>query len=84
MKVREKEIITLVHEIYNKQQGVNKLLQSLEFPLSLRLDTGRITVAGHSFGGMSAIRASALDKRVRACLVFDPWLYVHEEAILRG
>lgn len=41
-------------------------------------------VAGHSFGGMTAIRAAILNTKIKACLLNDPWLYVHSKEAIEG
>jgi pimeloyl-ACP methyl ester carboxylesterase len=38
------------------------------------LDLEKLTVAGHSFGGGTAIRTAWNDKRVKCVLTHDPWL----------
>ena len=43
----------------------------------------KLPEAGHSFGGgITAFRTAFKDKRVKACIAFDPWLYLHEPNIL--
>ena len=34
-------------------------------------------MGGHSFGGMTAILVTKKDKRVKACITLDPWLYAY-------
>ena len=48
------------------------------------MDDTKLAVGGHSFGGITAVKTAFLDKRVKACLAFDPWLYLHESDILKG
>lgn len=56
----------------------------LGFRESVRLDLDKLTLAGHSFGAMTAIATAKLDARVRACITLDPWLYVYHEDIMKG
>lgn len=41
-------------------------------------------MAGHSFGGKTALRAAYLDKRIKAALTFDPWMYTHMKEVFDG
>jgi pimeloyl-ACP methyl ester carboxylesterase len=52
----------------------NFLQKKLNFPDNIKLNLDKLIVAGHSFGGVTAIGASEYDKRVKACLTLDPWL----------
>jgi len=47
----------------------------LNFPEEAKLDLNNIVLAGHSFGGMTAIAVSMKDERIKACLTMDPWFY---------
>ena len=38
-----------------------------------RLDLTKIAIAGHSYGGATAIFASSLDNRIKSCFVLDGW-----------
>lgn len=49
------------------------LQEKLGFSPRVKVDQSKIILAGHSFGGASTILTSMNDKRVRACLVADPW-----------
>lgn len=46
----------------------------MNFPLGVTLDLSRLIIAGHSFGGVTAIGVAAQDPRVKAVLTLDPWL----------
>ena len=48
------------------------------------VDKEKIVTSGHSFGGITAIRAAVLDKRVKAVLSMDPWTWIHDKDILEG
>src|SRR5262245_49381820 len=41
-------------------------------PFARRIDPRRIGVSGHSFGGQTALRVAAIDKRMRAALAMAP------------
>ena len=41
----------------------------------VKLDHKRMTVSGHSFGGITAITCAQTDQRFKACLPMDPWLF---------
>jgi cephalosporin-C deacetylase-like acetyl esterase len=44
----------------------------------------KLTVSGHSFGGITATRAAFLDSKVKSCLTFDPWFFVHDKDVLNA
>lgn len=50
----------------------------------MKLDLDKIVLGGHSFGGMTAIAASKLDNRIKACITLDPWLFVYHNEIMNG
>eukprot|EP01134_Creolimax_fragrantissima_P005596 CFRG5596T1 len=39
-----------------------------------RLDFSRCVMAGHSFGGITALQSAAVDRRFTACVVQDAWM----------
>ena len=49
------------------------LQEKLGFSPRVKIDASKIILSGHSFGGVTAILSTMNDKRVRACLVSDPW-----------
>lgn len=54
-------------------------------PEWLKIDTDKMTVSGHSFGGITALRAAFLGSNtVKAVLGIDPWTYVHHDEIMAG
>ena len=45
------------------------------------MDLGKLIVNGHSFGGGTVIGVAARDKRIKACIALDPWLYPYENEL---
>lgn len=41
-------------------------------------------MAGHSFGGMTAVSVSRLDARIKLCATLDPWFYCYNSEIMKG
>lgn len=63
----------MLEEIHNKIDIYPKLAFG-----AINIAVDKIVAAGHSFGGMTALRASLADGRVKAVVTYDPWLYVYE------
>lgn len=49
------------------------------FPEGVSLDLGKLTVSGHSLGGITAIGAAVRDARIKVCLPMDPWFYPYQD-----
>lgn len=49
-----------------------------------RLDVDNAISVGHSFGGASAVTICALDKRIKACVILDGWLFPFERKYYAG
>lgn len=49
----------------------------------IELDFERLTVGGHSFGGITALKVGKVNKEVKSCIVYDPWFMVEREKILK-
>ncbi len=47
----------------------------------MKFDIDKLVIGGHSFGGMTAIAAANYDRRIKACVTLDPWLYVYHKEI---
>ena len=61
------------------------LVKDLKFSESAILDVDKVLAAGHSFGGITAIRSSMLNPgHIKACITFDPWLYPHLSDVSDG
>ena len=69
--VREQEMKAIVEETYSKVDILCRIGLGM-----LNLATDKIVVAGHSFGGATAIRTAQRDGRVKAILAYDPWMYL--------
>ena len=69
----------------NRQYGVeclvndlhddNFLQKKLGFPEGISLDLTKLSVNGHSYGGVTSIVSAARDSRIKATLSTDPWLF---------
>ena len=78
-----REVRSLIDEISDKHSQLHLLVEKLKFPQGLALNLDKLIVAGHSFGGMTAIDTTKLEpERVKVCLTMDPWLYCRHGDIL--
>lgn len=68
---------TLLDDLQN-----SKLLEDL-FKRPVEIDFDKVIVMGHSFGGATALATSYEDKRVKNCVMLDPWLYMMKEEELQ-
>ena len=64
------DILALVQELHDRP---DYLQSELKFPESIALDLSKLTMIGHSFGGMTALKVCAVEPRIKACLTMDPW-----------
>ena len=48
------------------------------------LDLSKLVVAGHSFGGITAVGTTCADRRVKACIGLDPWFFPHYKELNAG
>ena len=64
------DILALVQELHDRP---DYLQSELNFPESIALDLSKLTMIGHSFGGMTALKVCAVEPRIKACLTMDPW-----------
>jgi len=78
MKSREEDLCSIIKELIENDRGKDSLLWNASFPDWLKIDTKKIIVSGHSFGGMTAIKSAMIERSsVKACLTFDPWFYLY-------
>lgn len=76
-QIRTTEVMQLIDELYS-----GSISSKLNLPV--QFDLTKLTVAGHSFGGTTAVHAAMLDHRIKACLPLDPWLYLWHKEINDG
>jgi hypothetical protein len=62
-----------------KSKGIGKKLFNTG---SVKIATNKLTVSGHSFGGITAIEV-AKKKKVAAAIALDPWFWPYHEGILQ-
>jgi dienelactone hydrolase len=60
------------------------LLKKLGFSEKVQIDTSRLIITGHSFGGITAINLAKSDARIKLCATLDPWLYAYHNEIIKG
>lgn len=72
LEVRLVETIGLIDDIQNQEELLQK---TLGFSTNAFMDTSRLTVGGHSFGGMSAVYTAFREPRIKAVFGFDAWVW---------
>ena len=77
--VRVQELRSLIDDITTETFPK----KALKFE-SIKMDFNKLIVAGHSFGGGTAIKAASRDFRVRCVLTLDPYLHPFHEEINSG
>lgn len=76
LDIRVKEMRALIQELSDEVTREAILRGKLRFPEGVTLDMDKLTMCGHSFGGMTCIETSHQEpERVKACMTLDPWLY---------
>ncbi|CDW80642.1 platelet-activating factor acetylhydrolase [Stylonychia lemnae] len=55
----------------------------LDMP-NIKINTQKLTSMGHSFGGITAVRAGYLSDKIKAIVSFDPWMYMHQKEAISG
>jgi len=76
MSTRGSDISFIIDQLEKLQHG------SIKSNLNGKLDLQKIGVAGHSYGGSTAIVAAHKDERIKACAVLDSWLSPVPEPII--
>lgn len=82
IKIRINETKALIDELA-KDSG-RQILTKMGFPATCTLDLSKLTIGGHSYGGMTALKVAHEDSRVKLCALLDPWLYIYHQEILKG
>jgi pimeloyl-ACP methyl ester carboxylesterase len=78
-------MVALIEELtLAKRDSSSSLLDQLQLPEWAQFDLDKVTVSGHSFGGITSLRTAYEDKRVKAALTIDPWMFVHNEETMQG
>ena len=49
--------------------------RKLQFPEGVSLDLNKLTLSGHSLGGITVIGTAVRDARIKVCLPLDPWFF---------
>jgi platelet-activating factor acetylhydrolase len=68
MDTRGSDISFIIDQLEKLQNG------SIKSTLNGKLDLQKVAVAGHSYGGSTAMVAVHKDERIKACAVLDSWL----------
>ena len=42
---------------------------------NIKLDYSKLAIAGHSFGGITAMSLAISDSRIKICMAMDPWFF---------
>ena len=69
LEKRVQEVRTIITELMDSSGSIGKLFGS-----KLNLDMSRLTVMGHSYGGVTAYATAREDERIKNCVLIDPWL----------
>lgn len=79
IKTRVAEVRALVDELFTTD-----FAERIGLPKGVKIDTGKLAIGGHSFGGMTAIHVAKDDNRIKVCGTLDPFLFSHHKEILAG
>lgn len=80
LEIRIGECINLIDEICEDKFAQD----TLGFLPEVKLGIDKISMGGHSFGGVTAIATSARDERIKATFGMDPWTWAINEDIDAG
>ena len=69
LEKRVQEVKAIITELMDSSGSIGKL-----FGNKLNLDMSRLTVMGHSYGGVTAYATAREDERIKNCVMLDPWL----------
>ena len=74
IEVRYEEIKDVLNHIHSKPKDINN---------NIEYDLDRIVIAGHGFGGCTALLTAHREtERISHCVMLDPWLFVLHKEIL--
>ena len=85
LSIRKNQIITRTKDIIfliNKLEEIGS--EKTNSILFNHLDLTKIAIAGHSYGGATAIFASKLDNRIKSCFVLDGWFSPLPEEVMNS
>lgn len=69
LEIRNRQLNTRVADVvFTLNQ-----LESIPTPVHERIDFGRVGIAGHSFGGATAVLTARKDHRIKAVVALDGW-----------
>ena len=78
MKTRTFDVVFMLNQIEKMNSGeTQSMFQS-------NIDMDNIGIIGHSYGGATAINASAIDSRLKACFALDGWINPIPSTILQS
>jgi predicted dienelactone hydrolase len=69
LEIRNRQLDTRIADV---EFTLNQL-QSAETPLRNKIDFTRVGIAGHSFGGATAVLTAMVDDRIKAVVALDGW-----------
>ncbi|MBL7013140.1 MAG: dienelactone hydrolase family protein [Candidatus Marinimicrobia bacterium] len=78
MKTRTNDVIYILNQIDKMNSG------EIKSKYLAKLDLDNIGIIGHSYGGATAINASAIDSRLKACFALDGWINPIPKSIIES
>mmetsp|Transcript_13426 Transcript_13426/g.22024 ORF Transcript_13426/g.22024 Transcript_13426/m.22024 type:complete len:356 (-) Transcript_13426:326-1393(-) len=81
---RVQQVETRLKECRAAVDYFDSLNSSSDSPFKGKLDLSRLSIMGHSFGGITALEACRVDSRIRAVIAYDPWLYAASQELRKS
>eukprot|EP00347_Sterkiella_histriomuscorum_P003478 403364144 len=81
LKIRENEALELIQEIC---ENISQIKDKLGFNQDVQIATDHLSISGHSFGGITAVKAASLDKRIKTVIAYDPWFFPCQQEVLNN
>ena len=75
---REIEVDELIKDILKE----DFLQDTFGFPDGAQMETDKLIIGGHSFGGLTALSVAEKDQRIKAVFTFDPWIWTRNQDVL--